>query len=124
MEFHPAQGYATGFPIKDARFSKLKNILFLLSDEKEGNIIENIDFKYLSNRASFMGNPVNSNQLTGAAFVVCWDRPAADEEAKGTALPPPANGKPPPIIAAADGMAANCPAVGAAAAPDFSPKEH
>ena len=71
MEFHPAQGYATGFPIKDARFSKLKNILFLLSDEKEGNIIENIDFKYLSNRASFMGNPVHSNQLTGAAFVVC-----------------------------------------------------
>ena len=44
--------------MKDARYSKLKNILFLLSDEKEGQIIENIDFKYLSYRASFMGNPV------------------------------------------------------------------
>ena len=48
----------TGFPIKDTRYSKLKNILFLLSDEKEGQIIENIDFKYLRNRASFVGNPV------------------------------------------------------------------
>ena len=47
----------TGFPIKDARFSKLKNILFLLSDEKEGKIIENIDLKYFSNLASFVGNP-------------------------------------------------------------------
>ena len=48
----------TGFHIKGARFSKLKNILFLLSDEKEVKIIENIDFKYFSNRASFIGNPV------------------------------------------------------------------
>ena len=48
----------TGFPIKDARFSKLKNILFLRSDEKEGTIVENIDFEYSSNRTSFMGNPV------------------------------------------------------------------
>ena len=31
-----------GFPKKDARFSKLKNIPDLLSDEKEGKIIENI----------------------------------------------------------------------------------
>ena len=46
----------TGFPIKDARFSKLKNIPFLLSDEKEVKIIENIEFKYFSNRA--LGNPV------------------------------------------------------------------
>ena len=49
---------STGFPIKDARYFKVKKILFLLSDEKEGQIIENIDFKYLSNRASFMANPV------------------------------------------------------------------
>ena len=41
--------------MKDARYSKLKNILFLLSDEKEGQIIENIDFKYLSH---LWGNPV------------------------------------------------------------------
>ena len=32
----------TGFPIKDARFSKLKNISDLLSDDKEGKIKENI----------------------------------------------------------------------------------
>ena len=44
---------------KDARFSKLKNIPDLLSDEKKGKIIENIDFLYFSNRASFMGNPVS-----------------------------------------------------------------
>ena len=48
----------TGFPKKDARFSKLKNIPDLLSDEKDGKIMENIDFSYFSNRASFMGNPV------------------------------------------------------------------
>ena len=46
------------FPINDARFSKMKNIPDLLSDERKGRIIENIDFKYLSNRASFMGNTV------------------------------------------------------------------
>ena len=33
----------TGVPIKDARFSKLKNIPDLLSDDKEGKIEENID---------------------------------------------------------------------------------
>ena len=33
----------TGFPIKDARFSKLKNIPDLLSDDKEGKSIEYID---------------------------------------------------------------------------------
>ena len=33
----------TGFPIKDARFSKLKNIPDILSDDKEGKITENID---------------------------------------------------------------------------------
>ena len=31
----------TGFPIKDASFPKLKNIPDLLSDDKEGKIIEN-----------------------------------------------------------------------------------
>ena len=49
---------ATGFPKKGARFSNLKNIPDLLSDEKESKIMENIDFSYFSNRASFMGNPV------------------------------------------------------------------
>ena len=34
----------TGFPKKDARFSKLKNIPNLLSDDKEGKIMKNIDF--------------------------------------------------------------------------------
>ena len=50
--------WTTGFPKKDARFSKLENIPDLLSDEKDGKIMENIDFSYFSNRASFMGNPV------------------------------------------------------------------
>ena len=35
----------------------------LLSDDREGKIIENIDFKYLSNRASPMGNPVHTAHL-------------------------------------------------------------
>ena len=48
----------TGFPKKDARFSKLKNIPDILSDDKEGKITENIEYKYFSNRASFLGNPV------------------------------------------------------------------
>ena len=43
----------TGFPKKDARFLKLKNIPEPLSDDKECKIIENIDLKYFSNRASF-----------------------------------------------------------------------
>ena len=46
-------------PKKDARFSKPKNISDPLSDEKEGKIIENIDFSYFSNRESFMGNHVD-----------------------------------------------------------------
>ena len=49
----------TGFPKKDARFSKLKNIPDQLSDDREGEMMENVDFKYSSNRASFMGNPVD-----------------------------------------------------------------
>ena len=53
----------TGFPIKDARFSKLKNTLFLLGADKEGKIIEYIEFKYFSNRASFMGNPVHHHRF-------------------------------------------------------------
>ena len=32
--------------------------MFLHSNEKEGKIIENINFEYLSNRTSFMGNSV------------------------------------------------------------------
>ena len=38
-ESYPVE-LGTGFPIKDARYSKLKNILFLLSDRKEGQIIQ------------------------------------------------------------------------------------
>ena len=49
---------SSSFPINDARFSKMKNIPDHLSDERKGRIIENIDFKDLSNRASFMGNTV------------------------------------------------------------------
>ena len=30
----------------------------VFSDDNEGKIIENIDYKYFNNRASFMGNPV------------------------------------------------------------------
>ena len=48
---------ATGFPIKDARFSKLKNILFLLSDDNKVRIIENIDFIYSSSLGVFSGIP-------------------------------------------------------------------
>ena len=33
-----------GFPKKDARFLKIKNIANLLSDNKEGKIMKNIDF--------------------------------------------------------------------------------
>ena len=49
---------------KDARFSKLKNIPNLLSDDRERNIIQNIDFSYFSNRASFMGNPVGKHRFS------------------------------------------------------------
>ena len=48
----------TGFPKKDARLSKLKNIPDQLSDEKDNKIMENFDFSFFSNRASLMGNPV------------------------------------------------------------------
>ena len=41
---------------KNARFTK--NIPDQLRDDREGEIMENVDFKYSSNRASFMGNPV------------------------------------------------------------------
>ena len=48
----------TGFPIKDASFSKLKNIPSLLIDDNQGKIEENIDEKYFKSRACFLGNPV------------------------------------------------------------------
>ena len=48
-----------GFPKKTPVFSKIKNVPDLLSDDKEGKIIYNIDFKHFSNRASFLGNPVS-----------------------------------------------------------------
>ena len=47
-----------GFPKKDARFLKIQIITNLLSNDNEGKIMKNIEFWYLSNRASFMGNPV------------------------------------------------------------------
>ena len=49
-----------GFPKKDARFSKMKNMPDLLRDDREGKII---DFKYLSNRASSKGNPVGHHNV-------------------------------------------------------------
>ena len=58
----------TEFPIKDARYLKLKNILYLLSDERGGQIIENIDFRYLSYRASFMANPSRLISLEAGLF--------------------------------------------------------
>ena len=51
----------TGFPIKDARLIKLKNRPNLLRDDSKGKRIENTDFKYFSNPASFMVNPVFFN---------------------------------------------------------------
>ena len=53
--------FPTGFLKKDARFSKLKNIPDLLRDEKEGKIMEHLDFSYLSIWASFMGNLVQNS---------------------------------------------------------------
>ena len=35
---------ATGFPKKDTRFLKIKNIPDLLSDDKEGKLMGNFDF--------------------------------------------------------------------------------
>ena len=39
---------STEFPKKDARLTILKNILNLLTDDRKGKIIENINFKYLA----------------------------------------------------------------------------
>ena len=52
------------FPKKDARFSKIKNILNLLCNDNEGKINENINFDYFSNRASLMGNPVPTDKVS------------------------------------------------------------
>ena len=51
-----------GFSKKDGRFLKLKNISDLLCYQKEGKIMENIDFSYFSNLASFIGNPVEKQK--------------------------------------------------------------
>ena len=53
----------TGFPKKDARFSKLTSILDLLSYDREGKMIETIAFNYFSSRASFTGNPVLQSRI-------------------------------------------------------------
>ena len=45
-----------GLP-KTAIHKNLKIIPNLLSDDREDKIIENIDFIYFSNQASFIGNP-------------------------------------------------------------------
>ena len=47
-----------GIPKKTPVFFKLKNIPALRSKDREGKIMENIDFEYLSSWASFMGDPV------------------------------------------------------------------
>ena len=52
-------GNDSGFPKKDTRFSKIdKYNIDLYSDDREGKIIELFNFQYFSNRASFVGNPV------------------------------------------------------------------
>ena len=43
--------------VSQKRRSFVKNIPDLLSDDKEGKIMRNIDFLYFSKRASFQGNP-------------------------------------------------------------------
>ena len=48
-----------GFLKKDARFSKLKNIPDLRSDETEGEKSENFEYEYFRNRATFKRNPVS-----------------------------------------------------------------
>ena len=50
----------TGFPIKDARFLKLKNIPDLHSDEKKGKMLENFDFSYLMSR---LASPLSMNHI-------------------------------------------------------------
>ena len=49
--------YLHGFK-KDARFSKLKSVPDLLSDNWEGKLTKNIEFTCFSNRGPFMENPV------------------------------------------------------------------
>ena len=50
----PVIGSYTGFPLKDARFSKLKNISDLLSDDNEGKY----GLKIFKQSGVFLGNPV------------------------------------------------------------------
>ena len=52
-------GTCTEFPKKDARFLKLKKILIYSAINNR-----NIDFKYFSNQALLMGNPVYAHILT------------------------------------------------------------
>ena len=44
----------TEFLKKDSRFSKLKNITYLIIDGREGKIFEDTDLKSFMKRASFM----------------------------------------------------------------------
>ena len=54
----PISGYVN-YIVSHNRRQLLKKYSYdLLSDKKEGKIKENIDLKYLTNRASFLGNPV------------------------------------------------------------------
>ena len=53
--------------ICEIRSYQLKNIPDLVSDEKEGKIMLNIDFSYFINLASFMGNPVRF--ISEASFI-------------------------------------------------------
>ena len=77
----------TGFPKKDARFSKLKNNL--LSDDKICKIKKNIYLKYLSNQASFMGNPVVNFCLLYTLLrvqYICYSKRAKYQKNRGRPL--------------------------------------
>ena len=49
-----------GFPKKTPFSQNLKSIPNLLSNEKEGKIVENNDFSYFTKRESFMVNAVDA----------------------------------------------------------------
>ena len=49
-------------------FLNIENIPDLVGDDWEGKIIGNIDFKYISNRVSFMGNLELDICLSGLPF--------------------------------------------------------
>ena len=48
---------------KKARFSKSKNSPNLLTHDRKGKIMENINWKYFRDRISFMGSPVDGMNI-------------------------------------------------------------